>query len=128
MIMSKNKVKETVATDTPAKPTGRKPARKTVRKKPAEVKHFDFVGKVESIVVKSGGDSDVFEFGLRGRHGSRQTFRLKTSESFVLNVMAPIVTSAHATEAKIGVRITPVEGGIPYVVEVASRPKLLKEA
>jgi hypothetical protein len=126
--MSKNKAKEAVPADKPARPSRKKPARKAARGKPADIRRFDFVGKVESIVVTTGGEADVFEFGLRGRQGARQTFRLKTSESFALNVMAPIVTSAHATEAKIGVRIAPVEGGVPYVVEVASRPKLLKEA
>ncbi len=49
---------------------------------------FDFIGKVESLVVKGGSNAEVFEFGLRGRHGSRQTFRLKTSDSFSLNIIA----------------------------------------
>ena len=87
---------------------------------------FDFIGKVESLVVKGTSRAEVFEFGLRGRHGSRQTFRLKTSDSFSLTVIAPIVMAAHASEAKIGVRAMADEGGIAYVTEVASRPKLGK--
>jgi hypothetical protein len=69
---------------------------------------------------------ETFEFGLRGRHGLRQTFRLNTSDSFSLNIIAPIVTAAHANEAKIGVRAVADEGGVHYVTEVASRPKLGK--
>lgn len=88
---------------------------------------FDFVGKVESLVVKGGSTGEVFEFGLRGRHGSRQVFRLRTSDSFSLTIIAPIVTAAHATESKIGVRALADEGGTHYVTEVASRPKLGKK-
>ena len=86
------------------------------------------MGKVESIVVKSGGEAGSFEFGLRGRHGARQTFRLRTSDSFSLAIIAPIVTAAHANEAKIGVRVAQAEDSGIYVVEVASRPKLGKTA
>jgi hypothetical protein len=87
---------------------------------------FDFVGKVESLVVKGASDAAVFEFGLRARHGLRKTFRLRTSDSFSLSTIAPVVTAAHAKEAKIGVRAVADEGGILYVTEVASRPKLRK--
>lgn len=89
---------------------------------------FDFVGKVESIAVNSNGEAGSFEFGLRTRHGTRQTLRLRTSDTFALTVMAPIVTAAHATQAKIGVRISPADAGQIYVVEVASQPKLGKSA
>ena len=85
----------------------KKPARAKAKTKPGESHGYDFVGKVESIVVKGGGEAGAFEFGLRGRHGARQTFRLSASDSFALAVMAPIVTAAHATEVKIGVRVAP---------------------
>jgi hypothetical protein len=107
-----------------AKPRNKENAKTKAEKTPRE--HFDFIGKVESLVVKGGSNAGVFEFGLRGRHGSRQTFRLKTDDSFSLNIIAPVVTAAHAREAKIGVRVATDEGGIQYVTEVASRPKLGK--
>lgn len=107
-----------------AKVTAR--AKANVKTKEAPAKLFDFIGKVESIVVKSEAGAETFEFGLRGRHGLRQTLALGTSDAFALNIMAPIVTAAHASDTKIGVRVAPREGGIPQVVEVASRPKLGK--
>lgn len=123
--------KETAAAEPPAKAakarTARKPARTGAKVKTGGT-GFDFVGKVESIFVRGGGEAGAFEFGLRGRHGARQTFRLRASDNFALSVMAPIVTAAHATEAKIGVRTAPAEAGEPYVVEVTSRPKLRKPA
>jgi hypothetical protein len=106
----------------------RKPARAKAKTKPSDAHGYDFVGKVESIVVRGGGEASAFEFGLRGRHGARQTFRLRASDGFALTVMAPIVTAAHATESKIGVRVAPAETGELYVLEVASRPKLRKPA
>jgi hypothetical protein len=125
--MSKKAKVEDAPADTKVKARKRKPASLTPKAKPVPPNSFDFIGKVEGIVVKSGADAEVFEFNLRGRDGARQTFRLKASDSFALNIMASIVTAAHATEAKIGVRIAPQEGGIPYVIEVASRPRLGKE-
>src|SRR4051794_15948630 len=59
---------------------------------------FDIVGKVESILVKNGSDPGIFEFGLRTHAGKRHRLRLK-SEPFALNVMAPIVASAHANDS-----------------------------
>lgn len=106
----------------------RKPARAKAKTKPGDAHGYDFVGKVESIVVRGGGETGAFEFSLRGRHGARQTFRLRASDNFALTVMVPIVTAAHATESKIGVRVAPAEAGELYVVEVASRPKLRKPA
>jgi hypothetical protein len=105
-------------------------ARSAIKAKASKTKPggFDFIGKVESLVVKGGSSDAVFEFGLRGRHGSRQTFRLKTSDSFSLNIVAPIVTAAHANDAKIGVRVLPEVSDVPYVMEVAIRPKLGKES
>jgi hypothetical protein len=99
-----------------------------IKPKAAKLAHegFDFVGRVESLAVRGGASLETFEFGLRGRHGLRQTFRLNTSDSFSLNIIAPIVTAAHANEAKIGVRAVADEGGVHYVTEVASRPKLGK--
>jgi hypothetical protein len=128
--MSKKSTEETLAAELPAKTSKTKPARKPAgakaKPKEAGANGFDFVGKVESIVVRGGGEAGAFEFGLRSRHGARQTFRLKASDSFALAVMVPIVTAAHTTEAKIGVRVATAEAGEPYVVEVASRPKLRK--
>jgi hypothetical protein len=106
-------------------PARRKAAAKA-KAKAADGKVFDFIGKVESIVVKTGSGGETFQFGLRGRHGLRQTLALGTSDSFALSIMAPIVTAAHATETKIGVRVAPGQGSIPQVIEVASRPKLAK--
>jgi hypothetical protein len=131
-----NKIEEvTTAAEPSAKATktraAKKPARaraKTKKTKTSDAGGYDFVGKVESIVVRGGGDAGAFEFGLRGRHGARQAFKLRTSDSFALAIMAPIVTAAHATETKIGVRVAPAEAGEHYVVEVASRPKLRKPA
>jgi hypothetical protein len=109
-----------------AKAAARRAKRPAKPVKPGK-KEFDFIGKVESIVVKGGGEAQIFEFGLRGRHHARQTFRLRTTDSFALNIMAPLVTSAHALETKIGIRVEKDEGGTPYVIEVASRPRLGKQ-
>lgn len=87
---------------------------------------FDFVGKVESLIVTGGSGAEAFEFGLRNRNGERQAFRLRTSDSFSMSIMAPIVIAAHAADAKIGVRAAADETGVRYVMEVARRPKLGK--
>lgn len=109
------------------------PAQAKSRKNPAAakaaadktaLKGFDFIGKVESISVKAGPDGEVFEFGIRGRHGLRQRLQLQLSTHPARTIMASVVTAAHAAETKIGVRVASTEGGIPGIVEVVSRPKL----
>ena len=99
-----------------------------IKAKPAKTSAsgFDFVGRVESLIVKCGSGAEIFEFELRGRNGERHVLRLRTSDSFSLNIMAPIVTAAHATDAKIGVRTAADASGFHYVTEVESRPKLGK--
>jgi hypothetical protein len=92
--------------------------------KDAEVSSFDFIGRVDSIVAKTGSNGGTFEFGLRGRQGLRQTLKLDTSDGFALSIMAPIVTAAHATGAKIGVRILEQGTAVPLVIAVESRPHL----
>lgn len=134
--MNKKKKTDEAAAETPSAKTARKPsgregkvtAKAKTRAKGSTGSGFDFIGKVESIVVKTGAGGESFEFGLRGRHGLRQTLALGTSDSFALNIMAPIVTAAHATESKIGVRVAPGHGSIPQVIEVASRPRLGKDS
>jgi hypothetical protein len=130
--MSKIIEDEAAAAATPAKAAktrpAEKPARARAKTKTSDAHGYDFVGRVESIIVRGGGEAEAFEFCLRGRHGARQTFRLRATDNFALAVMAPIVTAAHATEAKIGVRVVPAVTGELYVVEVASRPKLRKPA
>lgn len=103
-----------------------KPRRsKAVEKaKPAE-DGFDFVGKVESLRVKSGGAAGAFEFGLRGRGGKRRSFMLDGSDPIAMNAMAQILVAAHASEAKIGVRADAGEGTV-LVRELECRPKLGK--
>lgn len=91
-----------------------------------EAPRFDFIGKVESIAVSGAAGSETFVFGLRGRRGARQTFRLETAENFALSIMAPLVTAAHATGAKIGVRVREHGTIMPLVIEVESRPHLGK--
>lgn len=104
-----------------AKPGRSKAAAKA---KPQE-EGFDFVGKVESLRVKSGGAADAFAFGLRGRGGKRRSFRLDGSDPIALNAMAQILVAAHASEAKIGVRAEAGEG-TSVVRELECRPKLGK--
>jgi hypothetical protein len=99
---------------------------KAAKESAPEAPRFDFIGKVESIAVSGAAGSETFAFGLRGRRGARQTFRLETAEKFALNVMAPLVTAAHATGAKIGVRVREHGTNMPVVLEVESRPHLGK--
>ncbi|WP_421693706.1 hypothetical protein [Aestuariivirga sp.] len=130
----KNKsVKTGAETRVPSKKTKVKTKTKASRGKlvedalPAE-SEFDFVGKVESLQVKTGSAPDGFEFGLRGRHGQRKSFRLDLSDPVALNAMTHILVAAHASEAKIGVKVDGSGEGIPQVKELAWRPKLGKTA
>jgi hypothetical protein len=108
-----------------------KPKKKTPRakaEKPAKVEGFDFVGKVESLRVKSGAGAEGFEFSLKGRHGKRRTFRFDAVDAFAMNAMAHLVLAAHANETKIGVRTGAEIEGVLIVRELATRPGIGKGA
>ena len=140
--MTKNETRETLAeaAKKPAKTAKPKSNDKTKEKtkarpprvkaeKPAKPQHsFDFVGKVERLRVKSGAGAEGFEFGLRGRHGKRRSFRFDTTDVFAMNAMAHVVLAAHASETKIGVRTGAEVEGVLIVRELESRPKLGKGA
>ena len=105
-----------------------KPPRVKVEK-PARTEHdFDFIGKVETLRVKSGAGAESFEFGLKGRHGKRKSFRFDAADAFAMNAMAHVVLAAHANDAKIGVRAGPEVEGVLIVRELESRPKFGKGA
>jgi len=87
---------------------------------------FDFVGKVETLRVKSGAGAESFEFGLKGRHGKRKSFRFDAADAFAMNAMAHVVLAAHANDAKIGVRTGAEVEGVLVVRELESRPKFGK--
>ena len=95
---------------------------KAAKTKAAKTPDFDFVGKVESIRVQNAPGQPLFTFGLKGRGGVRRSFQITATDSFALNIMAPVVMAAHAAETKIGVRV----GTGDEVVEVQSRPRLGK--
>lgn len=103
-----------------------KPSRAKTEKPSRPVHDFDFVGKVESIKVKSGAGAEGFEFGLRGRHGKRKNFRFDAADPFAMNAMSHLVLAAHAGETKIGIRTAAEVDGILIVRELESRPKLGK--
>ena len=103
-----------------------KPSRAKTEKPPRPAHDFDFVGKVESIKVKSGAGAEGFEFGLRGRHGKRKNFRFDAADPFAMNAMSHLVLPAHAGETKIGIRTAAEVDGILIVRELESRPKLGK--
>jgi len=92
--------------------------------KTAATHDFDFVGKVESLLVKSGTGPQGFEFGLRGRHGKRGRFRLDPADPFAMNVMAHLVLAARASETKIGVRAGAEVDGALAVRELEIYPKI----
>lgn len=92
--------------------------------KPEPAHDFDFVGKVESLLVKSGTGPQGFEFGLRGRHGKRGRFRLDPADAFAMNVMAHLVLAARASESKIGVRSGAGDDGVRTVRELEIYPKI----
>ena len=93
--------------------------------KPAD--NFDFVGKVETLRVRSGGGAESFEFGLKGRHGKRKHFRFDAADAFAMNAMAHLVLTAHASDARIGVRTGAEVAGVLVVRELESRPGLGKK-
>ena len=96
--------------------------------KPPKAPDFDFVGKVETLRVKSGAGPETFEFGLRGRHGKRKTFRFDAGDAFAMTAMAHLVLAAHASDTKLGVRTASEVDGVLIVRELESRPKLGKGA
>ena len=104
------------------------PKRDKPAKPPKPAPEFDFIGKVESLRVKSGAGPEGFEFGLRGRHGKRRSFRFDTADAFAMNAMAHLVLAAHASETKIGVKTGAEVEGVLVVRELESRPKLGKGA
>ena len=104
------------------------PKRDKPAKPPKPAPEFDFIGKVESLRVKSGAGPEGFEFGLRGRHGKRRSFRFDTADAFAMNAMAHLVLAAHASETKIGVKTGAEIEGVLVVRELESRPKLGKGA
>jgi hypothetical protein len=103
-----------------------KPSRAKTEKPPRPAHDFDFVGKVESIKLKSGAGAEGFEFGLRGRHGKRKNFRFDAADPFAMNAMSHLVLAAHAGATKIGIRTAAEVDGILIVRELESRPKLGK--
>ena len=103
-----------------------KPSRAKAVKPSRPTHDFDFVGKVESIKVKSGAGAEGFEFGLRARHGKRKNFRFDAADQFAMNAMSQLVLAAHAGETKIGIRTAAEVDGILIVRELESRPKLGK--
>lgn len=116
---AKGKNKAKVKSKTKSKTTSAK-AEKPERSEPS----FDFVGKVESLRLTSGAGPSGFEFGLRGRHGKRRSFRFGSEDAFATNAMAHLVLTAHANETKLGVRTGPEVEGVLIVREIESRPKL----
>lgn len=138
--MSENDTTESieVAVEKPAKKAKSKPKEKPKIKaeaprpkaeKPRKSAHgFDFVGKVESLRVKSGAGAEGFEFQLRGRHGKRKSFRFDPADAFAMHAMAHLVLAAHASETKIGIRTSAEVEGLLIVRELESRPKLGKGA
>ena len=96
--------------------------------KPTKPEGFDFVGKVESLRVKSGAGAEGFEFGLKGRHGKRRTFRFDATDAFAMNAMAHLVMAAHANDTKIGIRTGAEVEGVLTVRELESRRRIGKEA
>lgn len=133
--MTKSKKSNTEAAGKSAKPAAGKTKAKTKTAAPRKKKSaaeasakFDFIGKVESLRVKDGAGSEAFEFGLRGRHGKRRSFRLDSANPVAMTAMVHLVLAAHASEAKIGVRAGEERGGVALVREVESRPKMGKGA
>lgn len=139
--MTDNEVTQTVevAVEKPAKKAKDKNKQKAKPKAKANAKAprakaekfakpdgFDFVGKVESLRVKSGAGAEGFEFGLKGRHGKRRTFRFDAADVFAMNAMAHLVLAAHASDTKVGVRTGAEVEGVRIVHELESRPRIGK--
>ena len=124
---AKNKGKAKTKNKAKAKAEAKtKSTRPKVAKATKPVDDFDFVGRVESLRVKSGAGPEGFEFGMRGRHGKRKSFRLDPGDAFALNAMMHLVLAAHAGETRIGVRTASEADGVLIVRELESRPKLGK--
>ena len=122
---AKAKSKTNAKSKTKSKSKAKAPRPKA--EKPASpAQDFDFVGRVESLRVKSGAGPEGFEFGLRGRHGKRRSFRFDAADAFAVNAMAHLVLAAHASDTKIGVRTAAEVEGVLIVRELESRPKLGK--
>lgn len=128
--MTKSKTTKTVnvAVEKPAKKIKAKNKLKAKTKtprvkaeKPAKPNGFDFVGRVESLRVRSGTGPEGFEFGLKGRHGKRRAFRLDATDAFAMNVMTHLVLAAHANETKIGIRTGAEVKGVLIVREIETR-------
>mgnify|MGYP000564766136 CR=1 FL=1 len=124
---AKAKEKTKAKTETKVKAKTKTKASRPKVAKPAKPAHdFDFIGKVESLLVKSGAGAEGFAFGLRGRHGKRRNFRFDSGDAFAMNAMAHLVLAAHASDSKIGVRTGSEVDGVLIVRELESRPKLGK--
>ncbi|MEI7600419.1 MAG: hypothetical protein WCJ41_14005 [Aestuariivirga sp.] len=122
---AKAKEKNKAKAKTKVKAKAKEPRPKVA--KPAKPAHdFDFIGKVESLHVKSGAGVEGFAFGLRSRHGKRRNFRFDSGDAFAMNAMAHLVLAAHASDTKIGVRTGSEVDGVLVVRELESRPKLGK--
>ncbi|MCA3560325.1 MAG: hypothetical protein IOC82_04765 [Aestuariivirga sp.] len=123
----KAKTKDKSKAEDGAKPKVKAKAQRAKAEKPARPdREFDFVGKVESLRVKSGAGAEGFEFGLRGRRGKRRGFRFDSADSFAANAMALLVLAAHASGSRIGVRTAGELEGVLIVRELESRPKMGK--
>lgn len=124
---SRTSKKKAAAKPAKAKSEKAKTAKRAKPGKPAKpAKDFDFIGKVESLKVRSGAGAGGFEFGLRGRRSKRKSFRFDPSDAFAMNAMAHLVLAAHASATKIGVRTGDKVDGVFLVRELESRPKLGK--
>lgn len=103
-----------------------KPPRDTAEKSAKADDAFDFVGKVDSLSVRSGAGPEGFAFSLRGRHGKRRTFRFDPADAFAMNAMAHMVLAAHSGGAKLGVRTGAEVDGVLIVRDLETRHKLGK--
>ena len=122
----KQKVKERPNNKEKAKGKA-KPPRSKAEKPIKDADAFDFVGKVESLSVRSGAGPEGFVFSLRGRHSKRHSFRLDPADAFAMNAMAHLVLAAYAGDAKLGVRTTGEVGGALIVCQLESRHKFGKD-
>lgn len=122
----KQKVKERPKDKEKAKGKA-KPPRSKAEKPIKDADAFDFVGKVESLSVRSGAGPEGFAFSLRGRHGKRCSFRFDATDAFAANAMAHLVLAAHACGAKLGVRTAAEVDGALIIRQLESRHKFGKD-
>lgn len=122
---ARNKAKEKEKAKAKAK-VKVKPPRDTAEKSAKADDAFDFVGKVDSLSVRSGAGPEGFAFSLRGRHGKRRTFRFDPADAFAMNAMAHMVLAAHSGGAKLGVRTGAEVDGVLIVRDLETRHKLGK--